>query len=147
MAPQLPSSSWSAGVSSSAIIFQLQESVAALMDEGNVNGSSAERSSSDCQTPPSVIGVSPAAVCCQPPVLPPLASPLQAASDCPTSSGRIMVWLQLSAPLPSEGVTLLARYQGGFLDARLKQDDDIYGALIIKVRVFRSTSVYASTDM
>ena len=58
-----------------------------------------------------------------------------------------MVWLQLSAPLPSEGVTLLARYQGGFLDARLKQDDDIYGALIIKVRVFRSTSVYASTDM
>ena len=131
VAPQLPSSH-GAGASSSAIIFQMQQSVVALMDEVNVIGS-ADGRSSDFQTPPSVIGISPAAVCCQPPALLPLAPPLQVSSDCPTSSGRITVWLHLSAPLQSEGVTLLARHRGGFLDSRLERMDDNSGALIIKV--------------
>ena len=135
VAPQPPSSQ-SAGASSSAIVFQQQESVIALMHEGRVNDSA--EISSEYLTPPSVIGVCPAAVCCQPPALPPLASSPEAAA-CSPISGAIWItaWLQLSAPLPSEGVTLLARHQGGFLDTRLQRADDNDGALIIKVRVLQ----------
>ena len=132
VAPQLPSSSRGAGASSSGIIFQLQQSVVALMDEGNVIGS-VERRPSDFQTPPTVIRVSPAAVCCQPPAPPLLSSPPDDADI--SGGGQITVWLLLSAPLPSERVTLLARHRGGFLDARLEQADGSDGALITKVRV------------
>ena len=133
VAPQLPPSQ-SGGASDSAIttIVQLQQSVIALMEEGDVNDDSAERSSSDCRTPPSVIRVTPAAVYCQHPLL---VSPTEKAA-------WITVWLQLSAPLPSEGVTLLARHRGGFLDARLEQADRQHGgAVIIKVGGLRSTCV------
>ena len=116
---------------------------------------SAVSSNTDCavfQTPPppSVLGVHPAAVCCQlpsldklasppedPAALLPLASPPEDDAAClPVSGGSwITVWLQLSAPLPSEGVTLLARYRGGFLDARLERaEDGQHDVLTIKVR-------------
>ena len=110
-------------------------------------------SNMDCaifQTPPpSVLGVHPAAVCSQlpfldklasppedPAALSPLASPPDDTACLPVSGGGwITVWLQLSAPLPSEGVTLLARHRGGFLDARLERaEDGQRDALTVKVR-------------
>ena len=142
--PMLPLQS--AVASSSAIttvMVQLQQSMITLQyDEGHVNDS-AEMYCTASHAPPSVIRVSPAAVCCQlPACLPPLISLPETASDCPVSSGRISsgswitVWLRLSAPLPCEGVTLLARYRGGFLDTRLERAADApLDALIIKVRV------------
>ena len=100
--------------------------------------------------PPSVLGVHPVAVYCQLLSLPSLASPPETASDCPTrdlaGSGWITVWLQLSAPLPSEGVTLLARYRGGFLNTQFERSDDQLDTSTIKVGGFRSTGV-ASHNM
>ena len=132
VSPQLPpSQSQGAEASVTAITIQLQQSVIApLKDEAP-----------HFPTPPSVVGVNPAAVCCQlslpsTPSLPPTASPPTDAACLPISGSWITVWLQLSASLPSEGVTLLARYRGGFLDARLEQADENDGALIIKVRAF-----------
>ena len=135
--PMLPLQS--AVASSSAIttvMVQLQQSMITLQyDEGHVNDS-AEMYCTASHAPPSVIGVSPAAVCCQPPSLTPTASPPDDAACLPISGGSwITVWLQLSAPLPSEGVTLLARYLGGLLDARFEREDENDGALSIEVRV------------
>ena len=143
VAPQLPLQG--PGTSSSAtatIMVQLRQSILMLQYAGRVRDS-AETHCTASHAPPSVIRVSPAAVCCQlPACLPPLISLPETASDCPVSSGRISsgswitVWLRLSAPLPCEGVTLLARYRGGFLDTRLERAADApLDALIIKVRV------------
>ena len=137
VAPQLPLQSPDTASSSAitTVMVQLQQSIIiTLQHEGQMNDSAEMNYCNASHAPPTVVGVSPAAVCCQSPSLPPLASPTEAASDCITISGRITVWLQLSAPLPSEGVTLLARYRGGFLEARFEQADDNDGALIIKVR-------------
>ena len=140
VAPQLPLQGVVSRISAiTTIMVLLQQSVITLQyNEGHVNDDSAEipMGCTASQTPPSVIGVSPAAVCCQPPSLTPTASPPDDAACLPVSGGSwITVWLQLSAPLPSEGVTLLARYQGGFLDAHLESANDKGSALIIKVKV------------
>ena len=134
--PQLPPSQSSSAVTT--IMVQLQQSIISVQCEGHVNDSAADMDGIASQTPPSVLGVSPAAVCCQPLSFIPTASSPEAAARLPISGGsRITVWLQLSAPLPSGGVTLLARYQGGFLDTRFERTDDNDGALIIKVRVLQ----------
>ena len=81
--------------------------------------------------PPSITGVSPGVLCCQ--------SFLPLASDSVTdrSSRRIELLLQLSSPLPEEGVTVLARYRSGFLDARFLPLGDAPGsALHVRVRMF-----------
>ena len=72
--------------------------------------------------PPSVIGVSPAAVCCL--------SVSQLAVDGSSSAGVLSLRLHLSSPLPDDGVTLLARYGQGFLKTRFEPTDD---ALILMV--------------
>ena len=164
--PQRPSHGMAGASGSSTTIVQLQQSVFTLengiqkryamaSDSSRYNAADtieAVASSAGSETPsntycaifetppPSVLRVHPAAVCCQTPSLSPLASPPDDAVRFPVSGGSwITVWLQLSAPLPSEGITLLARYRGGFLDARLERADDIDDALIIKVREFRIT--------
>ena len=134
VAPQPPRSQHE-GASGSAITIttvQLQQSIISSQ-----NNDSATLCRTAFQSPPSVVGVSPAAVCCQ--LLPILSSVgstgTEDAACLPFSSGSwITVWLQLSAPIPSEGVTLLARHRGGLLDARLERSNDNDGALIIKVR-------------
>ena len=127
------------GASGSAItttttMVQLQQSIISQKDE-----SAAMYCCTAFQSPPpSVVGVSPAAVYGQPlPILSSVAcTGTENAASLPVSGGGswITVWLQLSAPLPSDGVMLLARHRGGFLDARLERADDNDGALIIKVR-------------
>ena len=134
--PQPPPRSQDEGASGTAItttiMVQLQQSIITLRDE-----SAAMYCCTDFKSLPSVVGVSPAAVHCQLlPVLSSVASTsTEDAAGLPISGGSwITVWLQLSAPLPSEGVTLLARHREGFLEARLERADDNDGALIIKVR-------------
>ena len=88
--------------------------------------------------PPSIIGVSPGVVCCQ--------SFLPLASDSITdrSSRRIELLLQLSSPLPEEGVTVLARYRDGFLDARFEPeaDDRENNAVHVRVSTFPQSSSF-----
>ena len=91
--------------------------------------------------PPSVLRVRPVAVYRQPLTLPSLASPPETASDSSISGSWITVWLQLSAPLPTEGVTLLARHRGCLLETQVERSDDQFDNPTIKVGVFRSTSV------
>ena len=139
ISPQMPSSQIEGASSSDTTTtnskVQLQQSVVMLMDEGVLDDSAAMYCTA-FQAPPSVIGVGPAAVYCQPPPLSPLALPQDKAASLKCSGGRwITVWLQLSAPLPSEGVSLLARHRGAILAARLEQADGQHDALIIKVRV------------
>ena len=155
VAPQPPSSHGSSDSATAVttVMVQRQQSIITAQYQGHVNDSAAELYGTASHTPPSVIRVSPAALYCQPhsltlaaspaavcctqdpAALTPAASPPEEAACLPISGGSwITVWLQLSAPLPSEGVVLLARHRGGFLDARLEREDDSYGALIIKVR-------------
>ena len=151
VAPQLPSpqsdgASATATTASTTLLVQLQQSVVMLEDEG-VDNDSAVMHCTACQAPPSVIGVSPAAVYCQLLPLSPLASPQDKATfpacddggkritACNDSDGmRMTVWLKLSAPLPSEGVSLLARHRGALLAARFERADGLHDALTIKVR-------------
>ena len=74
------------------------------------------------ERPPSIAGVSPAAVCC-------LTLP-QLASDGACSAEMLSLQLHLSSPLPDKGTTVLARYGQGFLDASFEPTDE---ALIIMV--------------
>ena len=139
IAPQLPPSQ-SEGASSShattTTMVQMQQSIVTLKDEGVVNDS-AGLSCTASQAPPSILGVSPVAIYFQLPPPPPLALPQDKAAfpACDGGSKWITVWLQLSAPLPSEGVTLLARHRGAILAARFERADGLHDALTIKVRV------------
>ena len=138
LVPQLPPSrsggASDATTAATTIMVQLQQSI--IMRRDDVNESAGVVRAA-FQTPPSVIGASPAALYCQPPLLPTAPLPESAARLVSSSGVWITVWLQLSAPLPSEGVMLLARHRGGFLEAQLERTDDNDGAPIIKVRVLQ----------